>query len=106
MYVLLPAMLGPVIRASVAGCAELGVVGHEAVAQQVVEHGVAAGGDLEDRLLHHVGADPAVPRGHFGEAGDGIQAGHGVGEANEVRQVSGGLRAQFVEEGALAGDGA
>ena len=52
IYVLLPAMLGPVIKRIEPGiAAQVNVVGHEIAGRQDrVEHGMAAGLDLEDRL--------------------------------------------------------
>ena len=77
MYVLLPAMFGPVISTIVPSSGPMpGVVGDEiAGGQERVEHRMPAGLDLEDRLGDDLGPAVALPGGQLGQRGQDVDLG-------------------------------
>ena len=67
---------------------------------------MAATGDFKDGFFHNFWANPAVARGNFCEAGNGVEACNGVSKADEFREAFGCFGAERIKEGAFAGNGA
>ena len=84
--------------------AEAAVVGHEALAQPLLEHRVAAADDLGHRLLGDGRPRPAAAGGQFREAQQHVELGHRVGEGGQRCGHRRRPHAQFGEEHLLALD--
>ncbi len=110
MYVLLPAMLGPVmicmrpalpIAPSVArkGNAKSDVVGNEfARGFQPIEYGMPSFADIEDRFLDDFRPAVVAPYGHDGQRGEHIQLRQDGGGRLQARGLHGDPLAQSGKE--------